>query len=87
MVPALLMFATASLGFGGHPWIACLAGTILLVADNIPERALHLWAHRHQPNADILLSTLWAITTIIVAAAGTAWAGYGARLLVLLRVQ
>jgi hypothetical protein len=38
MVPALLMFAAASVGFGGHPWIAFAGGTFLMIASSAPEK-------------------------------------------------
>jgi hypothetical protein len=89
MVPALLMFGTASVGFGGHPWIAFAGGAVLLIAYNVPEKAQRLWRHRHEPNADVALGTLLTIGLNLAGALGSAWAGYGIRLLLrfLLRVQ
>jgi hypothetical protein len=89
MVPALLMFGTASVGFGGHPWIAFAGGAVLLIAYSIPEKIQYLWRHRHEPNADIVLKTLSAIGLSLAGALGSAWGGFGIRLLLrlLLRVQ
>jgi hypothetical protein len=89
MVPALLMFGTASVGFGGHPWIAFAGGAVLLIAYSIPEKIQYLLRHRHEPNTDIVLKTLSAIGLCLAGALGSAWAGYGVRLLLrlLLRVQ
>ncbi len=83
------MFGTASVGFGGHPWIAFAGGAVLLIAYSIPEKVQLLWRHRREPKADVVLHTLLAIGLNLAAALGGAWAGYGIRLLLrfLLRVQ
>lgn len=89
MVPALLMFGTASVGFGGHPWIAFAGGAVLLIAYSIPEKMQLLWHHRHEPKADVVLDTLSTLGLNLAGALGSAWAGYGIRLLLrfLLKVQ
>ena len=88
MVPALLMFGTASVGFGGHPWIAFVGGALLLLAYSVPERLQSLWHYRHEPKADVVLNTFFAIALSLAGALASAWAGYGIRLLLrfLLRV-
>lgn len=89
MVPALLMFGTASVSFGGHPWIAFAGGAVLLIAYSIPEKMQLLWQHRHEPKADVVLDTLSTLGLNLAGALGSAWAGYGIRLLLrfLLKVQ
>src|SRR5262245_31590703 len=37
MVPDLFMFASASVGFGGHPWIAFAGGAFLMIVSSAPE--------------------------------------------------
>jgi hypothetical protein len=89
MVPGLLMFGAASVGFGGHPWIAFAGAAVLLIAYSTPEKLQSVWQYRREPIADVVLGTLVTIVLSVVGAFAGAWAGYGARLLLrfLLRVQ
>jgi hypothetical protein len=89
MVPALLMFAAACVGFGGRPWLASLGGALFLIAYSIPDRLQTLWRYRDEPVMDLVLGSLFVVALSIGGALGSAWAGYGIRLLLkfLMRAQ
>ena len=80
MVPALLMFAAASVGFGGHPWIAFAGGAFLMIASSVPEKIQMLWRHRSKGVADVVIAMMLEITLNAAGALASAWAGYGLRL-------
>ena len=89
MVPALLMFGTASVGFGGHPWIAFAGGVVLLFAYSAPDSVHVLRQYSGEPKTDIVFNILWAMAATLVGALASAWVGYGVRLIIrfLLRLQ
>ena len=89
MVPALLMFGTASVGFGGNPWIAFAGGVALLFAYSAPDSIRLLKQYEGEPKTDIVFRILWAMAAMLAGAMASAWIGYGARLIVrfVLRVQ
>ena len=80
MVPALLMFAAASVGFGGHPWIAFAGGASLMIASSAPEKIQTLWRHRGEGVADVVIAMMLEIALNAAGALVSAWAGYGLRL-------
>ena len=84
MVPALLMFAAASVGFGGHPWIAFAGGALLMIASGTLGRIQALKRHRREPVADIVIAMLFAVAMNVAGALVSAWTGYGLRLLLML---
>ena len=79
MVPALFMFATASVGFGGHPWIAFVGGAFLMIASSAPERVQTLRRYKGEGVADVAIAMLLEIAMNIAGALASAWAGYGLR--------
>ena len=89
MVSALLMSGTASVGFGGHPWIAFAGGLVLLFAYSVPDNVEVLRQYRGEPKTDIVFNILWIMAGTFVGALASAWAGYGVRLILrfLMRVQ
>ena len=84
MVPALLMFAAASVGFGGHPWIAFAGGAFLMIASSAPEKIQTLWRHRGEVVADVVIAMMLQIVVNAAGALVSAWAGYGFRLYLML---
>jgi hypothetical protein len=80
MVPALLMFAAASVGFGGHPWIAFAGGALLLIASSAPEKVQMLKRYRGEGVTDVVIAMLLEMTLNVAGALASAWAGYGFRL-------
>ena len=80
MVPALLMFAAASVGFGGHPWIAFAGGTFLMIASSAPAKVQTLKRYRGEGVTDVVIAMLLEIALNIAGALLSAWAGYGFRL-------
>jgi hypothetical protein len=80
MVPALLMFAAASVGFGGHPWVGFAGGALLMIASSTPERLQVLRSYRREPVADIVIAILLEVTLNVAGALASAWTGYGLRL-------
>jgi hypothetical protein len=79
MVPALFMFATASVGFGGHPWIAFAGGAFLMIVSSAPEKVQALWRYRREGTADLVIAIVLETTLNIAGALASAWAGYGFR--------
>ena len=79
MVPALFMFAAASVGFGGHPWIAFAGGALLMIVSSVPERVQALKRYRGEGTADIIIAMMLQTTLNIAGALASAWAGYGFR--------
>jgi hypothetical protein len=80
MVNALLMFATAGIGFGGTPWHAFAVGASLIVLLGIPQQREELKRYRRQPKADIVLGMIFKAGLAVAGAFASAWAGYGLRL-------
>ena len=79
MVPALFMFAAASVGFGGHPWIAFAGGALLMIASTAPEKVQALRRYRGEGAADIVIAMVLQTALNIAGALASAWAGYGFR--------
>ena len=79
MVPALFMFAAASVGFGGHPWIAFAGGAFLMIAASAPEKIETLWRHKGEGVTDVVIAMLLQIAMNVAGALVSAWAGYGFR--------
>jgi hypothetical protein len=79
MVPALLMFAAASVGFGGHPWIAFAGGTFL-IASSAPEKVQVLRRYRGEGVIDVVIAMLLQIALNAAGAFVSAWVGYAFRL-------
>ena len=84
MVPALLMFAAASVGFGGHPWIAFAGGAFLMIASSAPEKVQTLRRYRGEGVTDVIIAMLLQIALNLAGALMSAWAGYGFRLYLML---
>ena len=84
MVPALLMFAAASVGFGGHPWIAFAGGAFLMIASSVPEKIQTLRRYRGEGVTDVIIAMLLQIALNLAGALMSAWAGYGLRLYLML---
>ena len=84
MVPALLMFAAASVGFGGHPWIAFAGGAFLMIASSAPEKVQVLRRYRGEGVTDVVIAMLLQIALNVAGALVSAWAGYGFRLYLML---
>jgi hypothetical protein len=80
MVPALLMFAAASVGFGGHPWIAFAGGAFLMIASSAPEKVQVLRRYRGEGVTDVIIAMLLQIALNVAGALVSAWAGYAFRL-------
>jgi len=80
MVPALFMFATASVGFGGHPWIAFAGGALLMIASSAPEKIQVLRRYKGEGVADVAIAMLLEVIFNVIGALVSAWAGYGFRL-------
>jgi hypothetical protein len=80
MVPALFMFAAASVGFGGHPWIAFAGGALLMIASSTPEKVRTLRRYRGEGVTDVVIAMLMEMTLNVAGALVSAWAGYGLRL-------
>ena len=80
MVPALLMFAAASVGFGGHPWIAFAGGAFLMIASSAPEKVQALRRYRGEGVTDVIIAMLLQIALNLAGALMSAWAGYALRL-------
>jgi hypothetical protein len=80
MVPALLMFAAASVGFGGHPWIAFAGGAFLMIASSAPDKVQALRRYRGEGVTDVVVAMLLEMTLNVAGALVSAWAGYGFRL-------
>ena len=80
MVPALFMFAAASVGFGGHPWIAFAGGALLMIASSAPEKIQALWRYKREGVADVAIAMLLEMIFNVAGALASAWAGYGFRL-------
>jgi hypothetical protein len=81
MVPALLMFGTASVAFGGHPWIAFVGGAALLFAYCAPDSVQVLKLYKGEPKTDIVFKILWTMAAMLAGAMASAWIGYSARLI------
>jgi hypothetical protein len=81
MVPALLMFGTASVAFGGHPWIAFVGGAALLFAYCAPDSVQVLKQYKGEPKTDIVFKILWTMAAMLAGAMASAWIGYSARLI------
>ena len=79
MVPALFMFAAASVGFGGHPWIAFAGGAFLMIAASAPEKIETLWRYKGEGVADVAIAMLLQMAMNVGGALVSAWAGYGFR--------
>jgi hypothetical protein len=79
MVPALFMFAAASIGFGGHPWIAFAVGALLMIAASAPEKIETLWRYKGEGVTDVVIAMLMQIAMNVAGALVSAWAGYGFR--------
>jgi hypothetical protein len=79
MVPALLMFAAASVGFGGHPWIAFAGGAFLMIASSAPEKVQVLRRYSGEGTADIVIAMMMQMALNIAGALVSAWIGYGFR--------
>ena len=79
MVPALFMFAAASVGFGGHPWIAFAGAASLMIAASAPEKVEALRRYRGEGVADVVIAMLSQIAMNVAGALVSAWAGYGFR--------
>jgi hypothetical protein len=80
MVPALLMFAAASVGFGGHPWIGFVCGAFLMIASSAPQKVQVLRRYRGEGVTDVVIAMLLQIALNVAGALVSAWAGYGFRL-------
>jgi hypothetical protein len=73
------MFAAASVGFGGHPWIAFAVGALLMIAASAPEMIETLWRYKGEGVTDVVIAMLMQIVMNVVGALVSAWAGYGFR--------
>jgi 4-hydroxybenzoate polyprenyltransferase len=78
---ALLVFATAVMGFGGRPWVAFTVGVAFILVLAILEHFEILERHRGEPVTDIVLAMMVKVSLSILAAFAIAWFGYGLRLL------
>jgi H+/gluconate symporter-like permease len=81
MTNALLLFATAAIGFGGQPWAAFAIGAALIVLLGIPQQRETLKRYGRQPVTDVVLVMLLDIGLVIGGAFASAWVGYGLRYL------
>jgi hypothetical protein len=79
MVPALFMFAAASVGFSGHPWIAFAVGALLMIAASAPEKIETLRRYKGEGVADVVIAMLLQMAMNVAGAFVSAWAGYGFR--------
>lgn len=78
---ALLVFATAGMGFGGRPWVAFSVGVAFVVVLAILEHFEILERHGGEPATDIVLAMIVKVSLSILAASAIAWFGYGLRLI------
>jgi hypothetical protein len=76
MVKALLMFATAGIGFGGLPWAAFAIGAAAIVLLGIPQQRERLKRYRGHPKTDIVFAMLFDLGLAIAGAFASAWFGY-----------
>jgi hypothetical protein len=79
MINALLMFATAGIGFGGWPWAAFTIGASAIVLLGAPAQLEILNRHAGQPVTDIVLAMMFKVALVVAGAFASAWAGYGLR--------
>jgi hypothetical protein len=81
VINALLLFATAAIGFGGKPWAAFAVGAGMIVLLALPEQRQILKQYRGQPVTDIVLAMAFKVGMAVAGAFVSAWAGYGLRYL------
>ena len=80
---ALLLFGTVGMGFGGRPWVAFTVAGAFIIVLAIVEHVEISERYRGQPITDIVLATMLKASLALVVVFAFAWAGYGARLLML----
>ena len=81
MINALLMFATAAIGFGGSPWAAFAIGACAIVVLGIPQQRQTLKRYAGHPKTDVVFVMVLEVGLAVAGAFASAWVGYGLRLL------
>jgi hypothetical protein len=76
MVYAMLMFATAGIGFGGSPWVGFAIGASANVVLEMSRQRERLSRYRGYPKTDIVFSILSDLSLAIAGAFVCAWFGY-----------
>jgi len=81
VINALLMFATAAVGFAGVPWAGFAVGASAILVLGLPAQLDVLKRYRGQAKTDIILIMLFRVGVAAFGAFASAWVGYGLRLL------
>jgi hypothetical protein len=81
VINALLIFATAAIGFGGSPWAAFAIGAAAILVLGVPQHRDVLKRYAGHPKTDVIFGMVFEAGLAIAAALASAWTGYGLRLL------
>ena len=81
MTNALLIFASAAIGFEGSPWAAFAICASLIIVLGLPQKHDFLKRFAGQPKPDVYFAILFEVGLAVVGALASAWTGYGLRLL------
>jgi hypothetical protein len=78
---ALLIFASAAIGFGGSPWAAFAICASLVIVLGLPQQHDFLKRFAGQPKTDVYFVILFEVGLAVAGALASAWVGYELRLL------
>jgi hypothetical protein len=78
---ALLIFASATIGFGGSPWAAFAICASLIIVLGLPQKHDFLKRFAGQPKTDVYFVIVFEVGLAVAGALASAWVGYGLRLL------
>jgi len=79
VVNALLIFATAAIGFGGSPWAAFAIGACAIIMLGLPQQRQILKRYAGHPKTDVVFIMVFEVGVAIAGAFAAAWSGYGLR--------